>query len=67
MPYFFFKLLFYRAMDICKLMTSQGLQLAITYASRIKRLQLASRISGRGHDLTTLNLKHKELVRKILI
>ena len=39
-----------RALDICKLMSAQGLQLAITYASRIKRLQLASKISGNSQS-----------------
>ena len=39
-----------RAMDICKLMTSQGLQLAIKYASRIKRIQLASKISSMAYE-----------------
>ena len=29
-----------RAMDVCKLMTSDGLQLAIKYATKIKRMQL---------------------------
>jgi len=39
-----------RAIDICKLMSSHGLQLAITYASRNKRMQLASKISAIAYE-----------------
>ena len=35
-----------RAMDICKLMNSTGLQLAIKYATKNRRMQLATRISA---------------------
>jgi len=49
-----------RAMDICKLMTSQGLQLAITYASRIKRLQLASKISAMAYEKQEVEEQEQE-------
>ena len=38
-----------RAMDVCKLMTSDGLQLAIKYATKIKRMQLATKISAMAY------------------
>ena len=38
-----------RAMDVCKLMSSDGLQLAIKYATKIKRMQLATKISAMAY------------------
>jgi chromosome transmission fidelity protein 4 len=40
-----------RAMDICKLMSSTALQLAIKYASKIRRMQLATKISNMACEL----------------
>ncbi len=32
-------------MDVCRLMTTSGLQLAIKYASKVRKIQLANKIS----------------------
>merc|ERR1712110_175225 len=49
-----------RAIDICKLMSSHALQLAITYSSRNKRIQLASKISAMAYEKQEVEEQEQE-------
>jgi len=56
-----------RAIDICKLMSSVGLQLAIKYATKCRRMQLAGKISQMAcekQDAEEELERHRELERE---